>query len=255
MSFGEMCPIFRRVVAEWSPPAPDATQPAPFLFHVSGNGDDRSALRVIATDFQSKTFQAIKSRQQLEDLRDDVGIGGPWPDFVDYVTTSLKSGDVKLIMAGSSESGGASCAKLIAQKSKGMPRISISLGKLVNWAAGEAMATLSLELYKEFKEVQSSLIKEQESKYQLTKVVAAEQEKNATLQKQLDMVLYSRKHKSQKISDGANSDSTSVMISQDSPDKHTANNPSSTKGPNRVVPAYRRSKVRGAVLDDTEDDA
>ncbi|KAL0378228.1 UNVERIFIED_CONTAM: hypothetical protein Sradi_3128300 [Sesamum radiatum] len=255
MSFEEMPPVFRKVIAEWSPPRPLTKPPAPFLFRVHADGNDHSGIRIIATDFQSNTFQAIKSRHQLEDLRDDIGIGGSWSEFIDYVTTSLKSGDVKLVMEDLYESGGASHAKLIAQKAKGMPRLSISLGKLVNGAASEAMANLSLELYKEFKDVQRLLIEEQESKYQLTKVVAAEQEKNVTLQKQLDMLLYSRKHKLQKISDRDNSDSTSVMVSQDSPDKHAAYNPSSTKGANRVVPAHRRSKVRGAVLDDTEDDA
>ncbi|KAL0332639.1 UNVERIFIED_CONTAM: hypothetical protein Scaly_2165400 [Sesamum calycinum] len=90
-------------------------------------------------------------------VRDDIGIGGSWSEFVDYVTTSLKSGDVKLVMEDLYESGGASHAKLIAQKAKGMP-LSISLGKLVNSAASEAMANLSLELYKEFKDVQCSLI-------------------------------------------------------------------------------------------------
>ncbi|KAK4416663.1 hypothetical protein Salat_2491800 [Sesamum alatum] len=250
-----MRPVIRKVIAEWSPPRPLTSPPAPFLFHVHADGNDRSGLRVIATDFQSNTFQAIKSRLQLEDLRDDIGIGGSWSEFVNYVTTSLRSGDVKLVMEGFLESGGASYAKLIAQKAKGMPRISISLGKLVDGAASAAMANLSLELYKEFKEVQHSLVEEQESKYQLTKVVAAEQEKNVTLQKQLDMLLNSRKQKLQKLSDRDNSDSTSVMVSQDSPDKHAAYNPSSTKGASRVVPAHRRSKVRGAVLDDTEDDA
>lgn len=52
---------------------------------------------------------------------------------------------------------GASRAKLFSQKSKGMPRILFSLDKLVDGAAGEAMAHLSLELFKEFKDVQSSL--------------------------------------------------------------------------------------------------
>ncbi|GFQ02008.1 hypothetical protein PHJA_002344700 [Phtheirospermum japonicum] len=37
--------------------------------------------------------------------------------------------------------------------------------------------------------------------------------------------------------------------------KHAAQDPSSRKGANRVVPTHRRSKVRGAVLNDTEDDA
>lgn len=246
-----MHPIFGRVEAEWSAPP---TSSAPFLYHVRGSGDDRSALRVIASDFQSNTFQAIRSRQQLDDLRDDIGIGGSWSEFVDYVTTSLKSGDVKLVMEGVSELGGASRAKLFSQKSKGMPRILFSLDKLVDGAAGEAMAHLSLELFKEFKDVQSSLAEERESKYQLRKVLSTEQEKNADFQKQLSMTLYSGKHKSQKINDRKDSDSTSVVGSQESPDKQTAHDPNSRKGTNRVVPAYRRSKVRGAILDDTEDD-
>jgi len=46
---------------------------------------------------------------------------------------------------------GASYAKLIARRSKGMPVISISLAKLEDAAAHDAMANLSLELYKESK--------------------------------------------------------------------------------------------------------
>lgn len=251
----EMHPIFGRVVAEWSAPPQQATPSPSFLYYVHYSGNDRSALRVIATDFKSNTFQTIRSRQQLEDLRDDIGIGGSWSDFVDYVTTSLKSGDVKLVMDGVSELGGASWAKLVSQKAKGMPRILFSLDKLVDGAAGEAMANLSLELYSEFKNMQNSQAEEQESTYQLRKSLAAEQEKNADLQKHLSMTLYSGKHKSQKINDRKDSDSTSVMVSQDSPGKQTAYDPNSRKGTNRVVPAYRRSKVRGAILGDTEDDA
>lgn len=54
---------------------------------------------------------------------------------------------------------GASRAKLVSQKSKGMPRILFSLDKLVSGAAGEAMSHVSLELYKEFKDLQISLAK------------------------------------------------------------------------------------------------
>ncbi|KAL6523082.1 hypothetical protein OROHE_016377 [Orobanche hederae] len=247
-------PIFGRVAPERSAPTPHTTPSPQFLFRVHGDGNDHSALRVMTTDFRSNTFEAIKSRQQLEDLRDDIGIGGSWSDFIDYVTTSLKSGDVKLIMEGS-RSGGANYAKLVAQKSKGMPRVSFSLSKLVDGAAGEAMANLTLELYKEFMDVKSLLIEEQESKYQLTKVLAAEQEKNVTLQKQLDMVLYSRKHKSHKVNDREILDSASVVVSQDSPDKHATQDPSLRKGANCVLPPHRRSKVRGAVLNDPEDDS
>ncbi|KAL6498074.1 hypothetical protein OROGR_028471 [Orobanche gracilis] len=80
-------------------------------------------------------------------------------------------------------------------------------------------------------------------------------EKNVTLQKQLDMVLYSRKHKSQKVNDRGISDSASNVVSEDSPDKHATQDPSLRKGANRVVPSHRRSKVRGAVLNDPEDDS
>ncbi|CAA0839470.1 Unknown protein [Striga hermonthica] len=245
-----MCPIFRKIVPEWSAPTHAHPSP-PFLCRVQHDGKN---LRIMATDFGSNTFEAIKSSQQLEDLRDDIGIGGSWSEFIDYVTTSLKAGDVKLIMECSSKSGGVESAKLVAQKVKGMPRVSFSLSKLGNGASGEAMACIALELYKEYKDVKSLLIEEQECKYQLTKVVAAEREKNSDLQKQLDMVLHSTKHKSQKINDREILDPTSVMVSQDSQDKRAAQEPSSRKGSKRVVPAHRRSKVRGAVLNDAEDD-
>ncbi|KAL2521283.1 uncharacterized protein Fot_25206 [Forsythia ovata] len=90
--------------------------------------------------------------------RDNIGIGGNWSEFVDYITASIKSEDVKLIVEGQSKSGGASHAKLIAQKGKGMPRISISLAKLLDGAASQAMAKLSLELHREFKNVHKSLV-------------------------------------------------------------------------------------------------
>ena len=50
-------------------------------------------------------------------------------------------------------------AKLVAQKSKGMPLISFSLAKLENSAASEAMANLSLELFKSYKNMQNLFIK------------------------------------------------------------------------------------------------
>ncbi|KAL3844763.1 hypothetical protein ACJIZ3_002166 [Penstemon smallii] len=257
MKFGEMLPVFGKVTAEWL--APNSTQlDEPFLF-----------LAPISTP----THFTPSNRAWSSKTWDDIGIGGSWSEFVDYMITSLGSSDVKLIMEGS-EAGGASRAKLVAQKAKGMPRISIPLPKLVGAVASEAMARLSLELYTDYKNVKTSLIEEKERKFQLTKTVAAEQEKNDILQKQLDMVLYSRKPKSQKISDAENSDSTSIMVSQGSPgnnhirllstalrlfsdtleaDKQAAHNIGSTKVANRVVPAHRRTKVRGVVLEDTED--
>lgn len=52
---------------------------------------------------------------------------------------------------------GAAHAKLVAQKGKGMPRITISLSKLVDTAATEAMANLSLELYRTLTNVHNLL--------------------------------------------------------------------------------------------------
>lgn len=53
---------------------------------------------------------------------------------------------------------GAAYAKLAAQKSKGMPVISISLTKLVGTAASEAIANLSLQLFEEFKNIHESYV-------------------------------------------------------------------------------------------------
>ncbi|KAL6338822.1 hypothetical protein AAG906_023972 [Vitis piasezkii] len=54
---------------------------------------------------------------------------------------------------------GAAYAKLVAQKSKGMPLICFSLAKLENSAASEAMMNLSLELFKSYKNMQNLFIK------------------------------------------------------------------------------------------------
>ncbi|KAA8547020.1 hypothetical protein F0562_003449 [Nyssa sinensis] len=187
-------------------------------------------------------------------MRDNIGIGGSWSEFVDYVIASIKSEDVKLVLEGQSKSNGAAYAKLIAQKSKGMPLISVSLAKLVDIAASEAMANLSLELYKAFKCTHNLLIQEQERYYQLTEVISAEQEKNEIIQSQLDTVLHPKRHKSHKVNDKATADALSVTNLQGSPDKTTTQSLGS-KVTNRVVPAYRRAKVRGVLLQDTEDDA
>lgn len=51
---------------------------------------------------------------------------------------------------------GSTYAKLIAQKGKGMPRIIISLTKLVGAAANDAMSNLSMELYKAYRKAHNS---------------------------------------------------------------------------------------------------
>ncbi|GMY12506.1 U2 small nuclear ribonucleoprotein auxiliary factor-like protein [Fagus crenata] len=254
MGFEDFEPIFGEPKVEWaSAQAQDSDPLPPFLFRV--HASDPSHLTIHVTDFHSNTWEAVKSVVQLEDMRDNIGIGGSWSEFVDYVIASIKSEDLKLVMEGHSNSGGAAYAKLVGQKLKGMPLIFISLTKLVDSAASEAMANLSLELFKAFKNMRFLLREEQEQTIQLTKVISAEKEKNETIQSQLDY--YSKRQKFQKMNATDKADvSAPPMINglQNSPDKLKDQDAGSTKVTNRVVPAFRRAKVRGAFLQDTEDD-
>ncbi|CAL5323967.1 unnamed protein product [Camellia sinensis] len=261
MGFDDFEPIFGQAKAEWSTPNSPPLRPFLFNVHVSGS----SCLKVHVSDFYSNTFEAVRSIEQLEDLRDMIGIGGSWCEFMDYLVASIKSDDVKLILDGqpradvvevTTTSECAAYAKLVAQKSKGMPLISISLAKLVDAAASEVMANLSLEA--------RSMLSVDESNISRTG------EKTETIQKQLDTFLYSKRQKSLKMNDKSNTDALSATGLQDSPgvspslessyliqagsDKLAAQNPGSTKVAKRVVPAYRRSKVRGVLLQDTTED-
>lgn len=218
-----------------------------FLFHVKVSDPPR--LRIFITDFHANSWEAVRTVDQLEDMRDSIGIGGSWSEFVDYLAASLKSEDSKLVLQG------AASAKLVAQKSKGMPVISISLVKLVDCDATEAIANFSLELFKAFKDMQSSISRETEHLYE--KAISIDQTKNESNKGKQHS--FSRREKRQKLSvldvaDGSDSlvcsEDSSVDKLQDSPDKVTVRE----KVTNRVVPAYRRAKRRGAFIQDMEGD-
>lgn len=49
---------------------------------------------------------------------------------------------------------GVKTARLVSQKAKGMPRVIVPLTKMVDSSASEAMANLSLELFRAFKSKQ-----------------------------------------------------------------------------------------------------
>lgn len=66
MGFLEMEPIFGQLKAEWS--APHTNPLRPFLLHVHGLPTDPPALRFHVTDFHSKTWEALKTEQDLEDM-------------------------------------------------------------------------------------------------------------------------------------------------------------------------------------------
>lgn len=196
MGFEDFEAIFGEAKPEW------ANESRRFLFHF--DAIDPSRLRIRVTDFHSSTWEAVRSVEQLEDMRDTVGIGGSWSEFVDYVIASIKSEDVKLVLEENAKSD------------------------------------------------------EQECSDRLAKALSAEQGKNESMQGQLE--LSSRRQKLQKTN---TSDKTHIFASlvssdtfnglQNSPDKLAAQSVGSTKVTKHVVPAYRRVKARGALLQDIED--
>ncbi|XVF58806.1 hypothetical protein PTKIN_Ptkin07bG0095800 [Pterospermum kingtungense] len=247
----EFEPIFGEPRVEWA--GSGSGQSSGFLSHV--HSPDSSHLRICVSDFRDSTWESVRSVLQLEDMRDSVGIGGSWSDFIHYVIASIKSEDVKLLLEALPNSIDAKSAKLVAQKSKGMPRISFSLTKLTGSAASVAMANLSMELFKAFKGLQHLFMQEQERCLQLTKVISAEKEKNESTQSQLE--LNSRRHKLQKTMNSLDKTDVSATLmtnGQNSPDKQAAREPGPTKVTKRAVPAYHRAKARGVILQDSEND-
>nr|CAD1838782.1 unnamed protein product [Ananas comosus var. bracteatus] len=197
---------------------------------------DSSRFRVVVSDFHSLAWDRVLTVAELEDLRDDIGIGGAWAEFVDYLKSSLSSGDVKLILSGHPNvDSSITNAKLIAKKDK-------------------------------------DSLKEQERSSRLTGLLSSEREKNDILQKQLDSLsfLSKRKMPKSKIPEKAPSPSDTITnpdqvlvseVQQPSEVLATASaevpaskasNP--TKAGRRVAPVSRRARVRGVSLQDTADD-
>ncbi|KAL3021099.1 hypothetical protein AAZX31_05G180200 [Glycine max] len=77
-----------------------------------------------------------------------------------------------------------------------------------------------------------------------TNMLAAEKERNEAIQLE-------QRQKFQKISNSENGVSTDGL--QNSPDKQAARDTGATKVKNRKVPAYRRTKIRGALLHDSDE--
>ncbi|XP_038997735.1 uncharacterized protein LOC120122683 isoform X1 [Hibiscus syriacus] len=248
----EFEPIFGQPKVEWTGSNSGLGQSSEFVFYL--HSPDPSHLRICVTDFRDATWESVRSVSQLDDMRDSVGIGGSWSDFIHYILASVKSEDVKLLLEALPDSNDTKSAKLVAQKSKGMPRISFSLTKLTASAASDAMANLSLELFKAFKGLQHLFIQEQERCLQLKIMLSAEKEKNETIQSQLE--LNSKRQKLQKTMNSLDKADVSAP-GQSSPGKchkHAAQDPSPAKVTKRAVPARRRAKGRGVVLQDSENE-
>ncbi|XP_034690886.1 uncharacterized protein LOC117918379 isoform X4 [Vitis riparia] len=107
MGFEDFEAIFGEAKPEW------ANESRRFLFHF--DAIDPSRLRIRVTDFHSSTWEAVRSVEQLEDMRDTVGIGGSWSEFVDYVIASIKSEDVKLVLEENAKSDEQECSDRLAK--------------------------------------------------------------------------------------------------------------------------------------------
>ncbi|KAK8928488.1 hypothetical protein KSP39_PZI017403 [Platanthera zijinensis] len=158
----------------------------PFLFYA--HLLDSSHLEVLASDFHSHTFECVLTVLEIDDLRDETGIGGSWNDFVRYLLVSLSTGDVKLILDGQAnletESNlhrivaGVAHANLVVRKSKGLPRISLPLNRLVNLSSKDATANISVALFKAFKNKHDDIVKEQENSSRLKELLSSERSRS-----------------------------------------------------------------------------
>jgi len=118
----------------------------PVLFHAHAHS--QGPLRVVATDLRSLAWHCSLDLDDLQDLQDDVGIGGSCSDFLDYLFSSFSSAQVKLVFPASQ---GADTAQLVATKAKGLPRITISLHPVATSALKDVIADFSLALYASYK--------------------------------------------------------------------------------------------------------
>ncbi|KAI0530969.1 hypothetical protein KFK09_000518 [Dendrobium nobile] len=240
-----------------------------FLFYV--HPLDSSQLEIVASNFQSNTFKCVLTVMDIDDLRDETGIGGSWNDFVHYLLASLSTGDVKLILDGPENlrtGSSVSHAKLITHKSKGLPRISLLLNELVNLPANDATASISSALFNAYKRKHFDVLKGQEQLSRLEEMLSLEKDRNNNLQQQLDALSFSSKRKvskakgPEKVSLAYDNIGTKELVISEA--EQTANTTSVEKPPSkdaqplkgsqRAVPAHRRAKARGVSLQDNEDD-
>ncbi|KAH7685299.1 hypothetical protein IHE45_04G030700, partial [Dioscorea alata] len=245
--FADLDPVFGEAKAEWSHSSASPASPLhQFLFQARAL--DPSCLEIVATDFHSHTFDLKLTVLELEDLRDDVGIGGSWFEFLDYLIASLSSEDVKLVL----DSPDAAHCKLIAHKS-------------INSSANDAMASLSLALFGVFKQKQNDVKKEKEHSRQLAISLSSEKERCESLQRQLDSCSFSKMRKAPKlkasddntlpVSDTINNlDASLVSKTQRALDVPSGRDAQPVKAVHRAAPVNRRAKVRGALLQDSKDD-
>ncbi|VAH17823.1 unnamed protein product [Triticum turgidum subsp. durum] len=227
---------FGAVFGEAKPEGHPTARPVLFRAHARS----AAALRVVATDCHSLAWDCSLSVSDLDDLRDDVGIGGSWADFLDYLKSSLSSGEVKLLFA------------------------TDKLHSVTGATTSDIIAEFSLALYGAYRTARELVSKEQEQMSQLMGNLSTEREKNEIMQKQLESLSFLDKRKATKpklLADQVPSVSAVTLVSDQvtAPVQQQISVPSPSKAPpakvtKRVAPTSRRARVRGALLQDNEDE-
>ncbi|KAI5071114.1 hypothetical protein GOP47_0013365, partial [Adiantum capillus-veneris] len=259
--------VFGQAEGSLEEAVPCALLPFVFLLHSS----DGKNLRFHISDFHSNTWQAVRTPELLEELRDQVGIGGSREDFLQYIRDAFSSDNVKLILGGPASSiggHGATSARVVAQKSKGMPRISLNLEKLVGPSAEDVMGLITVELLRAYKYQSKALDAEQKSASQLKETLAKSKEEVRSLQEQVDATIYRGKRRGRvgtsQFTAEANDGSFSLFdsrigMTQDTSAMKTEDTKPKTSG--KVVPLRskvhlahaKRAKQRGSRFVDTDD--
>ncbi|CAL4970577.1 unnamed protein product [Urochloa decumbens] len=252
-----MAAVFGEAKPEYGGHDADALPRRPVLFHA--HAPSQTPLRVVATDLRSLAWRCSLDLDDLQNLQDDVGIGGSCSDFLDYLYSSFSSAQVKLLFPAAQ---GPNTAELVATKAKGLPRITLPLHPVAASELKDVIADFSLALYASYKTKQEHASREQERVSQLMESLASEREKNEVMQKQLEALSFLDKRKATKpklVTDQVpsaplGSDQFIVPVQKQTSVASPSKVPPA-KATKRVAHASRRARgVRGALLQDDNDD-
>ncbi|KAG0621416.1 hypothetical protein M758_3G018200 [Ceratodon purpureus] len=166
----------------------------PFLLCLRASDSDHLVIHV--TDFHANTWCANMSTEFLDDLKEDVGIGGEWEDFVRYVRAVFVSDNVKIHLRGSPSvmiNEGATSATLSGQKAERSPKLRFVLTKLQGKEASDVMGSISVEMFKVFRSQAASLSSESARAIQMSTAYMQEKARADLLQEKLDALSFTKK--------------------------------------------------------------
>jgi hypothetical protein len=100
-SLASFAPVFGRAKGRLSPSSPNYAVAVLFDFLFTLDvAHDGNALQAQATDFHSHSWTSELSARQLSDLRDDIGVGGTWEDFLQFLHQAFASEHVVVQLGG-----------------------------------------------------------------------------------------------------------------------------------------------------------